>query len=545
MKNNNFLSIFNILNISENTYLRIIERIEKNFPENEKYDALAVMVYAVASNDLLLQKNMTIEKMRKTLFPKTEKLKNILRCKYGILFGEKDDEESVPIPDDINKESQKKEKPKGHGKNSVDKFTNAEKVYHPLKEINSGSICPCCHKGKTYPTENGKILKILGTHLLKAKIHEVEKLRCNACGEIFSAQLPENVSKKRTDEAANAIVALHKYAAGFPFYRLEKFNKMMGVPISSSSLWEMCEHVADCIYPVHDKLIEYAGNSNLIHIDDTKVHILSVQREKKGKGRKGTQTTGVVAKIDDHEINLFFSGRNHAGENLRDILENRNNSLSPPIVMADASAMNFSKVKDITAANCNTHARRKFFEHHKHFPEECEYILRLYAGVFKNEKICRQKKLSDPARLKYHQQYSKLNMDEIKRFIEEQFDENKIEPHCGLGSAFNYTLKHWDRLIKFLEVEGCPIDNNISERILKKAILNRKNAMFFKNEHSAVVGDILMSMIFTADKAGVNPFEYLVDLQKHKSHVHKNAEKWLPWNYKETLKSLIQIQKAA
>ena len=112
MKDSNFLSIFNILNVSESSYLKIIERIEKHFPENEKYDALSVMVYAVASNDLLLQKNMTIEKMRQALFPKTEKLKNILRCKYGILFGDNENEEPAQIPAEIPKNSKEKEKSK-------------------------------------------------------------------------------------------------------------------------------------------------------------------------------------------------------------------------------------------------------------------------------------------------------------------------------------------------------------------------------------------------------------------------------------------------
>jgi hypothetical protein len=94
---------------------------------------------------------------------------------------------------------------------------------------------------------------------------------------------------------------------------------------------------------------------------------------------------------------------------------------------------------------------------------------------------------------------------------------------------------HWQKLTGFLRIEGAPLDNNCLEQALKVAILNRKNAYFYKTENGAHVGDVLMSLIETCRKAKVNPFEYLTMLQKNAIDVLKNPGKWLPWNYKETI----------
>ncbi|MFO8002854.1 transposase, partial [Thioalkalivibrio sp.] len=72
-----------------------------------------------------------------------------------------------------------------------------------------------------------------------------------------------------------------------------------------------------------------------------------------------------------------------------------------------------------------------------------------------------------------------------------------VEPNSGLGKAIKYMLKHWKKLTRFLEVPGTPLDNNIAERALKYAILHRKNALFYKTQNGAKVGDLFMSLIHT------------------------------------------------
>lgn len=126
-------------------------------------------------------------------------------------------------------------------------------------------------------------------------------------------------------------------------------------------------------------------------------------------------------------------------------------------------------------------------------------------------------------------------MDKLKDWMDKQMEENIVEPNSSLGEAINYMRKRWNELTGFLHIVNAPLDNNITERALKKAILNRKNAYFFKNEFGAQIGDMFISIIQTCIQAKVNAFEYLTVLQKNTQRIFQEPENWLPWNYKENL----------
>ena len=125
-------------------------------------------------------------------------------------------------------------------------------------------------------------------------------------------------------------------------------------------------------------------------------------------------------------------------------------------------------------------------------------------------------------------------MEGFEKWLKDQIAEKKTEPNSGLGKAISYMKNHWKPLTLFLRVPGAPLDNNICERGLKKAILHRKNSMFFKTANGAHVGDIFMSFIHTCDLNGVDAFEYLTELQKHAEEVTRTPKDWMPWNYRET-----------
>ena len=119
--------------------------------------------------------------------------------------------------------------------------------------------------------------------------------------------------------------------------------------------------------------------------------------------------------------------------------------------------------------------------------------------------------------------------------VTRQFEERLVEPNSSLGSVVAYMLKHWERLTLFLRVPGAPLDNNICERALKKAILHRKNALFYRTENGAHVGDVFMSLIYTCELCGANPFDYLTELQRHADQLASNPQHWMPWNYRSML----------
>jgi transposase len=174
----------------------------------------------------------------------------------------------------------------------------------------------------------------------------------------------------------------------------------------------------------------------------------------------------------------------------------------------------------------------------ENFPEECRYVLETLGGVYHNDGLAREQELSPQDRLRFHQEHSGPLMKELHEWMEMQFAEHRTEPNSGLGKAISYLLNHWPKLTLFLSQPGSPIDNNIVERALKKAILNRKNALFYKTLNGAGVGDLFMSLIHTCELNGANPFDYLTELQRHAADLKQKPAEWMPWNYRDTLATL-------
>jgi hypothetical protein len=227
----------------------------------------------------------------------------------------------------------------------------------------------------------------------------------------------------------------------------------------------------------------------------------------------------------------------HAGENLSDVLKHRAAELEAPMQMCDGLARNLPKELETILANCLAHGRRNFVELYDRFPDECRHVIESFKVIFHNDKVAREEAMSAEERLVYHQTHSKQTMDDLQAWLQRQFDDKLVEPNSALGDAINYLLKRWEPFTLFLRKAGAPLDNNICERALKKAILHRKNAMFYKTRHGAHVGDMYMSLIYTCELNGANAFDYLNQLQLNAADAAKHPERWMPWNYRESVRS--------
>ena len=126
-------------------------------------------------------------------------------------------------------------------------------------------------------------------------------------------------------------------------------------------------------------------------------------------------------------------------------------------------------------------------------------------------------------------------MEQLHYWLEAQFAEKKTEPNSGLGRAITYLLRHWRPLTTFLRIAGAPLDNNVVERALKRAVVHRKNALFYRTLNGAEVGDLFMSLIHTCQLCGANSFDYLTELQRHAGDLAVRPGEWMPWNYRVTL----------
>jgi hypothetical protein len=131
-------------------------------------------------------------------------------------------------------------------------------------------------------------------------------------------------------------------------------------------------------------------------------------------------------------------------------------------------------------------------------------------------------------------------MENLHVWLVRQLDERRVEPNSGLGKAMAYLLRHWEKLTLFLRVPGAPLDNNVCERALKKAIRHRHNSLFYKTHHGAHVGDVFMSLIHTCELCGANPLDYLTELERHAAEARVNPQNWMPWSYRQTLDGTIR-----
>lgn len=172
-------------------------------------------------------------------------------------------------------------------------------------------------------------------------------------------------------------------------------------------------------------------------------------------------------------------------------------------------------------------------------------MLESFGDVYGYEAEAQRWGLVPEARLRFHQERSQPVMEALHAWFEAQFNEKKVEPNSGLGEAIRYCLKRWDRLTLFLREPSAPLDSNLVERALKKAILHRKNSLFYKTENGAEVGDLFMSLIHTCELNDANPFDYLTELQKHAAELAKNPTAWMPWNYRQTLQQASTSKDAA
>jgi hypothetical protein len=285
---------------------------------------------------------------------------------------------------------------------------------------------------------------------------------------------------------------------------------------------------------VVDRLVVIAAQAPTVFNDDTTMRVgqlrKQIQQEEQPK-RTGIFTSGIVAQPPDHPIALFFTGRQHAGENLRQVLAHRAKELPPPLQMCDGLAHNKPTELDTILACCLAHGRRGFVEVASRFPEECRYVLESLRVVYRCDAEAKEKGLSAEERLALHQALSQPVMDELKAWLEKQIQDKRVEPNSALGEAIDYMRDHWVELTRFLHEPGAPLDNNICERILKTAILHRKNSLSYKTERGARVGDLFMSLVQTCRLNRVNPFTYLLQLVHHSAEVKADPTRWMPWNF--------------
>ena len=519
----------------------LLERAQAGPLGEEEYTKLRTALHALAQ--LVKDQDATIGQLRQLLSGRnSEKTRKVLGQAVVEHAGDGNSAAAETTAEDHSASGDGNNQ--GHGRNGASAYGGARKIRVVHESIKWGDRCALCNKGKVYGLAHPAMLvRIVGQVPLQAAVYELQKLRCNLCGEVFTAAPPPGVGQDKYDATAGSMMALLKYGTGLPFHRQEKLQQSLGIPLPASTQWDIVSDLAAKIEPVYKELIREAAQGDVVHNDDTSMKILELMKDGRntpapdGSERTGVFTSGIVSTRQGQRMALFFTGRKHAGENLADVLSRRAAELAPPIQMCDALSRNLPKELEAILANCLAHGRRRFVDVAQNFPEECRHVLETLGEVYKNDALARQQGMSSLERLSFHQAQSAPLLEGLKEWMGQQLAERKVEPNSGLGMAISYMFRHWSPLTLFLRQAGAPIDNNVCERALKKVILHRKNALFFKTQNGAHVGDVFMSLIHTCQLAGANPFDYLTELQKHAVDLAEQPQQWMPWNYRQQLEA--------
>ncbi|MBE3100587.1 MAG: IS66 family transposase [Planctomycetes bacterium] len=519
---------------------RLAERARQAPLSDDDYATLKAALHTLGYVAQLVEdKSVTITRLRQILFgASTEKTRDVL-ARAGAPTGEAPAAEADASTGHPRSAA-------GHGRQKADAYVGATRVdvAHPL--VHHGDRCPGCAKGKVYVQRDpGVLVRLVGQAPLAATVYQLEKLRCNLCGEVYTADPPPGVGPEKYDATSTSMVALLKYGVGVPFHRLERLQAHVQIPLPASTQWDMVAETAAVLQPALDELTRQAAQGEVIHNDDTTMTVLSLAPEARAldadpepdgvpRERTGVFTSGILSQYHGQRLALFFTGRRHAGENLARVLAERAADLGPPIQMCDALSRNPPKSLEVVLAHCLAHARRRVVDVTPSFPAECRHILETLREVYRCDEEARAAGLAPADRLAAHQARSGPLLEDLHAWLTDQIDAHRIEPNSGLGQAIAYFLKHWTPLTLFLRVPGAPLDNNVCERALKKAILHRKNALFYQTPTGAHVGDLFMSLIHTCELAGANPFDYLTVLQQHRDALAATPAAWMPWNYRDT-----------
>lgn len=508
----------------------LCEKISGSNLSSNEAELLIGLVNANAwMQQVLMEGKLTIKRLQKLFGVTTEKLQS-----------HKDKVTPQPNPDE--KEDPKS---KNHGRLPESAYTGAIDIEVPHPGLAPGSDCPEIACGGTlYEIKQSPIIiRIEGHPIASAKRYKLQSLRCNICQEFFTAPLPEGVHPtEKYDAGVKSLLLINKYFTAVPFYRQDTLQSFLGVPLPASTQWDLIKSTVAVMKPIYLDLLQLAANGAGFYIDDTHAKILSQMMDNKKaaskKEKKSCHTTGILSVSEEHSIYLFITDTLAAGKSFDKLWKYRDPNLPRPFVMCDGLAAGIPQEVKTTLyllCHCLSHARRKFYDLHGDYDELAETVLGLIGQVYAHDKETKTRAMSSEERLQHHKTHSAPVMAELKAYLEHYRLNHLAEPNGSAGKAIEYMLKRWDKLTRFTEFEGIPLDTNILEQALKIPIRNRKNALFYKTEFGAEVAGFAQSLIFTAAQNDINPHDYLTMLLKHEEAVIKNPSAWLPWNYKDRL----------
>jgi transposase len=388
--------------------------------------------------------------------------------------------------------------------------------------------CPSCGvERKEIGSEKSWQIEYIPGHFERLE-HVRKKYACPHCerkGENpqieVAAKAETPIEKGFAGPGLLAFIVTSKFADYLPLYRLEDIFERQGFAISRATQSVWCRDVADVVEPLYQRMAEQVRKSHVVATDDTVLPMLS-------PGQTHPARMWVYVGDEANPYNVFDFTLNRSREGPKEFLKDYTQ-----VLLADAYGGYNGVVAGnaITRAGCWSHARRKFVEAEKSAPEIAREAVALMDALFAVERQAKDVSVSE--RLELRQKQSVPILAELHRKL--LIWKEQLLPKHLMADAVNYTLGQWEALTVFTTDGAVPIDNNVSEREMKRVVLNRKNSLFVGNPRGGRTAAILASLTSSCRRHDMDPHLYFMQLLVNlPTWPARDLDAWLPDRWKQT-----------
>jgi transposase len=412
------------------------------------------------------------------------------------------------------------------GRRNLANFENLP-VTTQVHELNAAErACPCCGiERKEIGTDESWQVEYLPGHFERIR-HMRKKYACPGCEsngnnpQMETAAKPEMaIDKGMAGPGLLAYIATSKFSDYLPLYRLEDIFARQGFEISRATQSVWCGDMADLAEPLWELMAEQVRASHVVATDDTIMPMLS-------KGKTANARMWVYVGDDNYPYNVFDFTLNRGRDGPKYFLRDYRQ-----VLLADAYGGYNGVVagNEITRAGCWAHMKRKVIDAEKAAPEIAREAVERVRALYAIER--QSKDASVEERLQFRQQQSAPLLAQLRERLLAW--KEQLLPKHPMAEAVNYALSQWTELNVFCNDGAVSIDNNISEREMKRVVLNRKNSLFVGNPRGGRTAAILASLTSTCRRHDIDPQLYLTQLLTNLSQVRKSElPNWLPDQWK-------------
>jgi transposase len=413
------------------------------------------------------------------------------------------------------------------GRRALAKFDHLPVSTHVYELPAEQRRCSCCgEQRQEIGSEESWQIEYLPGHFERLR-HVRKKYACPHCER--KGDNPQIEVAAKTDTAIEkgfagpgllAFIVTSKFADYLPLYRLEDIFERQGFEISRATQSVWCRDIADVVEPLYERMAQRVRKSHVVATDDTVLPMLS-------PGQTQPARMWVYVGDESNPYNVFDFTLNRSREGPKEFLKDYTQ-----VLLADAYGGYNGVVAGnaITRAGCWSHSRRKFVEAEKSAPEIAREAVTLMDALFALERQAKDVSLAE--RLQFRQEQSVSILAQLHRKL--LIWKEQLLPKHPMADAVNYTLGQWEALTVFTTDGAVPIDNNVSEREMKRVVLNRKNSLFVGNPRGGRTAAILASLTSSCRRHDMDPHLYFMQLLMNlPSWPVNDIDAWLPDRWKQ------------